>query len=67
MLDHVEGEVVGAAETPDGKGEEEGDLEGGLLEEEQNGGEQADEEEEEALELDETGVGEIFHMPAQQA
>src|SRR3954451_4428601 len=61
VLDDVEGEVVGAAEAPDGQGEEGEVLEGEDFEEEGGGGEEAGDQEEDGLEVEEFGVGEVGH------
>lgn len=54
VLDDVEGEVVEAAEAPDGDDQEEGELEGRAGPEEVAGGEEAGEEEEGGFDDDPT-------------
>ena len=61
VLNHVEGEIVKAAEAPNGNDEQEGDGEAWCVDEEQCRRKHAHEEEENALQLDEPRVGEIGH------
>ena len=49
MFDDIEGEIVDAAETPDGQNEEEKFLEGRIFSDEEKGTCQADEDEEECF------------------
>jgi hypothetical protein len=51
MFDDVEGEIVGAAKAPDGEGDEDGGLEGEVLEEEKSDAGGADDEEEKRFEV----------------
>ncbi len=60
-FEDVEGEVVEAAEGPDGDGEEDGEFECGAVEHEKNGGEQAQEQEEESFGFDPVRVSEVAH------
>ncbi len=60
-VNDVEGEVVEAAEAPDGDGKEQRGAHGGVVEDEKRGGEEAGKKEAGGLELDEAGIGECVN------
>jgi hypothetical protein len=62
VLDDVEGEIVKAAEAPDGNYEQNSDLQTGLLEDEQDGGDDSHDQKEDALQFDPKGVREVLHF-----
>ena len=65
MFEHVKGEVVEAAETPDRGGEQPGDFDLRVFDEQQGRGKDSNEEKQNAFELNPNGVGKILHSSEQ--
>jgi hypothetical protein len=61
MLDHVKGKVVEPAETPNRNPEQHGGLDLEMLDKKKGRGQKPDDQEQNALELDPTCIGEVFH------